>query len=40
MFSFYLELDSECWFIEPQKGLGNEAEFQHSESVAEIVNFL
>ena len=40
IFSFCLGSDSECWSIEPQKGLGNEAGFQCSKSVAEIVNLL
>ena len=39
MFSFCLESDFECWFIESQKGLGNKIEFQHDENVAEIVDF-
>ena len=40
MFSFYSESDSECWFIESQKELDNKAGFQHSESIAEIVDLL
>ena len=40
MFSFCSESDSECWFIEFQKRLGNKTEFQCNENVAEIVNLL
>ena len=40
IFSFCSELNSECWFIEPQKGLDNEAGFQCDENVAGIVDLL
>ena len=38
IFSFCSELNFEYWFIEPQKGLGNKAEFQYSKSIAGIIN--
>ena len=40
MFNFCSGSDSGCWFIEPQKGLGNEAGFQCDESIAGIVDLL
>ena len=40
MFSFCSGLNFGCWFIEPQKGLGNKAGFQYDESVAGIVDLL
>ena len=40
MFSFCSESDFECWFIKPQKGLDNKAEFQCDGSVVGIVSLL
>ena len=40
MFSSCSGSDSEYWFIESQKRLGNKIGFQCDESVAEIVDLL